>query len=64
MGGYREFVVANQIPIAEQRYVLVIGASLGAAMNECLLTLKVMRGSNRGRRYIWVSYYGGKTGKC
>lgn len=49
-GGNEEYVVIDQISLAEERYILIVEkrSSLGAAMGQCLVALKDIRDKNGG----------------
>ncbi|KAF8534478.1 hypothetical protein BDD12DRAFT_860159 [Trichophaea hybrida] len=50
-GGNEEYVVIDQISLAEERYIFVVEAkrsSLGAAMGQCLVSMKDMGDNNGG----------------
>ena len=50
-GGYEEFVVIDGVLTMEKKYVLIAEAkreSLGAAVGQCLLSMKDMGDSNHG----------------
>ncbi|KAF8430201.1 hypothetical protein EV426DRAFT_708345 [Tirmania nivea] len=51
VGGSEEFVVVDRISVTEEMYVCIIEVkreSLGAAMKQCLLSMKDMGNSNNG----------------